>query len=278
MDITTTTSVASKNREHIVTIYNKIDELAVVNLVDPTRHVLGQPKNFTLKKQIPSCSINKELIVNLEKLIEKELVEYFEVHESNIYKSITISDERGDETISSIMSRETVSFSNKTSEINVRIRDRRRSILQCNITFAKNKTSSKVTIDVESSSPKEDAERIFSKILQVLSDHKTLSFIFYPPDFCFAIYPLCAFFIVAGYALIASNNTIGLWFFWVAWVIILYGISHFLMPYCGFESPALNIKKAILKFLWAATLLSVLAEAGRKYFLNHLWQVGPTTP
>lgn len=130
---------------------------------------------FSLRKDIPSVKVSKELIEQLEKYILKDVSEIIGI-DSQLLKdnyTIEISDKLGSETFKSISDYSLNRFQDGTENIKFGFSLYNPLNFRLKLSFDAYKSSSKIDLSIKSIKPREKVNGIYNGILDRLKIHKT---------------------------------------------------------------------------------------------------------
>lgn len=136
--------------------------------------------SFELKYRIPSCHVTKNLIIQLEEYLTKEIPNILNIPNENILNSyqISIDDRIGIEKLKSINDFPFSMFDNSTTKIVMKILDIN---FYLRIAFAKDKHYSEFKIEFEDVNARESTISISKGIERIINTQKNNNHFFYPP-------------------------------------------------------------------------------------------------
>lgn len=201
--------------------------------------------SFELEYRIPSCHVTKNLIIQLEEYLTKEIPNILNIPNENILNSyqISINDRIGIEKLKSINDFPFSMFDNTTTNIVIKISDIN---FYLRIAFAKDKHYSKFKIEFKDVNARESTISISKGIERIINTQKNNNYFFYPPMYLDIVLFFGIFFslIIFVSNLITPAEDVNISKFLISPVFILiltiyiyyYPFSRLLHPYVTFDS------------------------------------------
>lgn len=229
-------------------------------------------ERYDLGKKIPSCSVDKSLISQIEKYLTKRLSKKMKAilssdEVSKIDYTIKIKDDFGEEYISSIDEYHREKFPNDTQEITLNYQIYYRSV-DIRVIFSKSFSYSGLNINVSCEGAKEVALGISNEINGIIRENKTIHYIFYDK---FAWVTFCFWVISTNFwSWFKSPFSNQLWFFFF-FIGVMYFFIRQISPYSTFdtnkEAKRERFSSWLLNGLAGVFLFGVIAVSIREYFL-----------
>lgn len=132
--------------------------------------------SYNLTKQLPSCTVERKLLLELESYIQRKIAELappFEGIRSGLGKSFTVSDKFGVETLKSVEEYQRSYFPDDTRRISIEARSFGKNTLSIEIKFSPNKVTSELSIRFDGTSSREVATGIAAEILSIMESYET---------------------------------------------------------------------------------------------------------
>lgn len=135
---------------------------------------------FELESSIPSCNVTKDMIIQLEDYLTKEIPNILNIPKETILNSyrISINDKIGIEKLKSINDFSFSMFDNSTTKIVINISNIN---FYLRIAFAKDRNYSDFKIELEDVNARESTISISKGIERIINTQKNYNYLFYPP-------------------------------------------------------------------------------------------------
>lgn len=138
--------------------------------------------SYNLTKQLPSCAVERRLLLELESYVQRKIAEHappFEGVNSIVDNSFTIADKVGIEILKSVEEYQRSYFPDDTKIISIEARSIGKNSLSIEIQFTPSKSNSEVRVRFSGNSAREVATGIAAEILSIMESYKTLNYLFH---------------------------------------------------------------------------------------------------
>lgn len=208
---------------------------------------------YSLEKKLPSCSVERQLLKDLDNYIIKIAKSLCPglTNTRDKYKFIII-DSFGEETLGNIDDFKLSYFPNDTKKVKLTFFSLYTRLFDIGIIFDLSGWESEIRIELEDESPREKVNGIYAEVITILRDYKTKNFIFHLYNknaFVSGLFSglamLSIFLFGAGIREILKGQIkTGVFFILIFFFVPFYIISSKLKPYSTFQT-RLNINLAI---------------------------------